>query len=593
MTAAEPGAAPEKRKVPLSALSGLLPFVRPYGGRAAAALLALLLASGATLAIPLAVRRMVDFGFEPGQSGMVNAYFGMMLAVTTVLAIASALRFYFVMTLGERVVADVRTAIFSRLMALDQTFFDARRTGDLVSRLTADTTQIKATFGASASIALRNVLLFLGAVVMMVFTSPWLSSLALGAIPLIVLPLVLAGRGVRSRSRDAQDALADATGFAAERIGAARTIQSLNGQAATTARFSQAAEAAYNAARGSTLARSLLTGIGFLLVFASVIAVLWTGAQSVIAGEMSAGRLSQFVLYAVFAASSLGQLSDVYGDISQAAGAAASIADLMATEPAVRDPRHPVPPATPARGAVAFQNVRFAYPTRLETPVLDSLSLEVAPGERLAIVGPSGAGKSTLFQLLLRFYDPQSGTISIDGVPIRDLRLADLRSQMALVPQEPVIFAASVADNIRLGRPEASDADVRRVAGMAAAHDFIMRLPKGYETQIGERGVTLSGGERQRLAIARAILRDAPILLLDEATSALDAENESAVQAALQTAMEGRTSLVIAHRLATVREAARIVVVDGGRIVESGKHADLVAANGVYARLAALQFGVS
>lgn len=581
----------ELRKAPLSALRGLLPFARPYTGQMLAALGALTLASVATLLIPLAVRRMIDFGFSGQQNGMVNAYFGMMVAVVALLSLASGLRHYLVMTLGERIVADVRTAIFAKVMALDSAYFDKTRAGDIVSRLTADTTQIKSTFGASASIALRNVLLFLGAVIMMIITSPWLSGLVLGAIPLIVVPLVFAGKGVRGRSRAAQDTLAEAAGFAAERIGAARAVQSLNGQDAAIARFAEAAHAAFDAARKSTLARSILTSIGIFLIFSSVVWVLWVGAQSVIAGTMTPGRLSQFVIYAVFAASSLGQLSDVYSDMSQAAGAAASISELLASEPQVKEIAAPVAPALPHRGAIRFANVDFAYPMRAETPVFSALNIEVNPGERLAIVGPSGAGKSTIFQLLLRFYDPQSGVISIDGVPIASMSLTALRNLIAFVPQDPVIFATSIGDNIRLAKPDATDADIRRVATLAAADGFISRLPQGYDTMVGERGVTLSGGERQRLAIARAMLRDAPILLLDEATSALDAENEQEVQIALDAAMQNRTSLVIAHRLATIREADRIIVLDGGRIVEQGDHADLVAKAGLYAKLASLQFG--
>ncbi|MCA0424550.1 MAG: ATP-binding cassette domain-containing protein [Proteobacteria bacterium] len=578
-------------KAPLSALRGLLPFVRPYRGRILAAFGALLLASAATLAIPMAIRRMVDFGFRSDQTGMVDSYFLMLLAVVAVLAFASGLRHYLVMTLGERIVADTRTAVFSRVMGLDGAYFDRVRAGDIVSRLTADTTQIKSTFGASASIALRNVLLFAGAATMMIVTSPWLSGLVLGAIPLIVLPLVFAGRGVRARARAAQDRLAEAAGFAAERIGAARAVQALNGEAGAIARFRAAAEDAFEAARASTAARSVLTSIAIFLVFASVLAVLWTGAQSVMAGTMTPGRLSQFVLYAVFAASSLGQLSDVYSDISQAAGAAASISELLNSKPMVKEPADPVSPTAPPAGGIRFEAVDFAYPSRPETPVFQHLTLTIRPGERVAVVGASGAGKSTLIQLLMRHYDPQSGGIFIDDVPIDRMRLADLRGLIALVPQDPVIFATTIAENIRIARPDASEADMLRAAEMAAAHTFISRLPQGYETPVGERGVTLSGGERQRIAIARAILRNAPILLLDEATSALDAGNEQEVQTALDRAMKGRTSLVIAHRLATIRQADRILVLDHGQLIEEGTHETLVAAGGQYARLAALQFG--
>ncbi len=577
-------------KAALSALTPLVPYGLAYKGRIAAALAALVLASAATLVVPIAVRRVVDFGFSEQGRTYINAYFALLIVVVAVLAVSSALRYYFVITLGERVVADLRSAVFRHLTSLDPAFFDQTKSGEIVSRLTADTTQVKAAFGVSISIALRNVFLFLGAVVLMIITSPKLSALVLLAIPVIVLPLVFSGRAVRRRSRAAQDRLADASAYAAEAIGAVRTMQAFGMESLTASRFALAAEEAFDAARLSTTMRAFLTGAGIFMVSASVVAVLWYGAQDVLAGEMTGGRLSQFVLYAVFAASSLGQLSEVYGELSQAAGAAERLGEILAAKPAIERPREPKPLPEPSLGTVAFEEVHFAYPTRAEQRALHGLSFTVAPGERVAIVGPSGAGKSTILQLLLRFYDPQDGTIRVDGVPVTEADPFSLRARMALVPQEPTIFAASVLDNIRYGRPEASEDEVRRAAELASAHGFIQALPQGYATLIGERGVTLSGGQRQRLAIARAILKDAPILLLDEATSALDAESERKVQEALDRLMEGRTTLVIAHRLATVRSADRILVMDNGRIVEEGTHDVLLHRGGLYARLARLQF---
>ncbi|WP_134496038.1 ABC transporter transmembrane domain-containing protein [Microvirga pakistanensis] len=577
-------------KAALSALTPLVPYGLAYKGRIAAALAALVLASAATLVVPIAVRRVVDFGFSEQGRAYINAYFALLIVVVAVLAVSSALRYYFVITLGERVVADLRSAVFRHLTSLDPAFFDQTKSGEIVSRLTADTTQVKAAFGVSISIALRNVFLFLGAVVLMIITSPKLSALVLLAIPVIVLPLVFSGRAVRRRSRAAQDRLADASAYAAEAIGAVRTMQAFGMESLTASRFALAAEGAFDAARLSTTMRAFLTGAGIFMVSASVVAVLWYGAQDVLAGEMTGGRLSQFVLYAVFAASSLGQLSEVYGELSQAAGAAERLGEILAAKPAIERPREPKPLPEPSLGTVAFEEVHFAYPTRAEQRALHGLSFTVAPGERVAIVGPSGAGKSTILQLLLRFYDPQDGTIRVDGVPVTEADPFSLRARMALVPQEPTIFAASVLDNIRYGRPEASEDEVRRAAELASAHGFIQALPQGYATLIGERGVTLSGGQRQRLAIARAILKDAPILLLDEATSALDAESERKVQEALDRLMEGRTTLVIAHRLATVRSADRILVMDNGRIVEEGTHDVLLHRGGLYARLARLQF---
>ena len=577
-------------KAALRALKPLVPYGLAYKGRIAAALAALMVASGATLVVPIAVRRVVDFGFSDQGRDYIDAYFALLLVVVGVLALASAFRYYLVITLGERVVADLRSAVFRHLTSLDPAFFDQTRSGEIVSRLTADTTQVKAAFGVTVSIALRNVFLFLGAVTLMIITSPKLSALVLLAIPVIVLPLVFSGRAVRRRSRAAQDRLADASAYAAEAVGAVRTMQAFGMESLTASRFSAAAEDAFEASRLSTTMRALLTGTGIFLVSASVVAVLWYGAQDVLAGAMTGGRLSQFVLYAVFAASSLGQLSEVYGELSQAAGAAERLGEILEARPIVQAPRDPQPLPDPPLGTVAFEDVHFAYPARSDRPALHGLSFSVASGERVAIVGPSGAGKSTVLQLLLRFYDPQSGAIRVDGIPVPRADPFALRARMALVPQEPTIFAASVMDNIRYGRPDASEEEVRRAAALASADGFIQALPQGYGSMIGERGVTLSGGQRQRLAIARAILKDAPILLLDEATSALDAESERKVQTALDRLMEGRTTLVIAHRLATVRSADRILVMDGGRIVEEGTHEALLNQGGLYARLARLQF---
>lgn len=577
-------------KTSLRALQPLLPYALRYRGRIAMALVALVVAAMATLAIPLAVRRMVDYGFSAEGIDLIDRYFSVMIGVVAVLAVASAARYYLVMTLGERVMADVRTAVFAHLTRLDAGFFDTVKSGEIVSRLTADTTQIKSAFGASASVALRNFVLFIGAAIMMVVTSPRLSGLVMLAIPVIVLPLVASGRSVRQRSRRAQDRLADASAYATEAIGATRVMQAFTAERATLARFQAAAEEAFDAARSATASRSILTAVAIFLIFASVVGVLWYGAQDVLAGRITGGRLSQFVLYAVFAAGALGELSQVWSEVSSAAGAAGRIAEILAVEPRIRAPETPRRLPEPPLGTLAFEHVRFAYPTRPDHPVIDDLSLAVGHGERIAIVGPSGAGKSTLVQLILRFYDPQAGRLLVDGIPITELDPQDLRRRIAFVPQDPVIFGATIAENLRYGRPEAGDADLQAAARLAAADGFIGAMADGYATRVGERGVTLSGGQRQRIAIARAILRDAPILLLDEATSALDAESETAVQAALDTLMEGRTTIVIAHRLATILKADRILVMDGGRIVEEGTHGDLVARGGLYARLARLQF---
>jgi ATP-binding cassette subfamily B protein len=588
--AAPAAAEPAARRRKLRPLLGLKPFVARYKGRAAAAVVALLLASLATLAVPVAVRRMIDLGFSRERVGLIDEYFAVMIAVVGLLAAASAARYYLVTTLGERVVADLRQAVFARLTQLSMDFFDTAKSGELVSRLTADTTQIKSAVGSAVSVALRNLVLFFGSVAMMVVTSPRLSLYVLVAIPVIVLPLVGFGRLVRRRSRTAQDTLADASAYAAELISAVRTLQAFTNERLADTRFSTAVERAYSAAIHSTRARAVLTAIVIFLAAASVVVILWVGAQSVLAGRMSAGTLGQFVLFAVFAASGLGQLSEVWGEISQAAGSAERLTELLAVEPSIQAPAAPTPLPSPPRGEIAFANVRFAYPTRRQVSVLDGISFSVRAGERVAIVGPSGAGKSTVFHLLLRFYDPAGGAVTFDGVPTSAADPHELRGRIAMVPQDVAIFAASIADNIRFGRPDARDDEVKRAAELAAAAEFIAALPQGYDTLIGERGVTLSGGQRQRIAIARAILRAAPLLLLDEATSSLDAESETLVQAALERLMAGRTTIVIAHRLATVQSCGRILVLDQGRIVEEGTHDTLAAAGGLYARLAKLQF---
>src|ERR1700738_2262996 len=581
---------PSRGGARLRPLLALAPYVARYRGRALLALISLTIAAMTTLLVPVAVRRMIDFGFTPEGIAMINKYFSVLIAVVAVLAGASASRFYLVMTIGERIVADLRRDVFAHLMSLSPAFSDSARSGELISRLTADTTQIKSAVGASVSIALRNLMLFVGATIMMVITSPRLSGFVLLAIPLIVIPLVAFGRWVRRLSRNAQDTLADATAYASELIGAIRTVQAYTSERLAEARFGGEVEQAYQAAVSSTRARGVLTAIIIFIVFTSVVAILWVGSHDVMTGSITPGRLGQFVLYAAFAAAGLGQLSEVWGEVSAASGASERLFEILRVKSQITAPPLPMALPTPARGDVGFDHVSFAYPMRPDVLAIDGVSLSVRAGEKVAIVGPSGAGKSTLFHLLLRFYDPASGTISFDGVPIRAADPREVRSRIALVPQDSVVFAATARENIRFGRPDADDAEVERAADLAHASEFIRRLPGGFESQLGERGVTLSGGQRQRIAIARAILRDAPLLLLDEATSSLDAESETLVQTALEELMRHRTTLVIAHRLATVLSCDRILVMDQGRIVEQGTHASLVAANGLYARLARLQF---
>lgn len=584
------GQAEARTRKSIRPLGRLTPYLQRYRGMVTGALISLALAAITSLALPLAVRRMIDHGFTQSDGQFINNYFVMLMVMAIVLAISSAMRYYFVISLGERIVSDIRREVFDHVARLSPSFFDVNQSGEIVSRLTADTTQIKSAVGATASVALRNMILCLGGIVMMIVTSPKLSSIVLIAIPVIVFPLVAFGRNVRKRSRAAQDMLANASAFASETIGATRTIQAYNGENAVVARYGGAVENAYQAARSAVKSRALLTGFAITMIFGSVVAVLWVGAQNVLSGTMSPGTLSQFLLYSVIAAGSLGALSEVWGELSQAAGAADRLGELLAETSPISAPADPKLLPEPPLGAVEFSNVHFAYPSRPDRSALHGLSISVRPGETVAIVGPSGAGKSTVFSLLLRFYDPQSGAISIDGVDAKDVSPEALRQRMAIVPQDVTIFAASIHDNIALSRPTASREEVRAAAIAAQADEFIGRLEQGYDTQTGERGVTLSGGQRQRIAIARAILKNAPILLLDEATSALDAESETLVQTALDGLMEGRTTIVIAHRLATVLKADRILVLDNGRVVEEGNHQSLVHHGGLYAKLARLQF---
>lgn len=580
----------DKKRRSLKPLTSLFPYLRNYRGLVAGALVFLCLAAATTLALPIAIRRMLDHGFQAADSAFINKYFAMMIVMALVLAVASALRYYYVITIGERVVADLRRDVFAHVTRLSPSFFDINQSGEIVSRLTADTTQLKSAVGATASLALRNTILCLGAVAMMIATSPKLSIMVLAAIPVIVFPLVGFGRSVRQRSRAAQDTLAGASSYAGEVIGAARTLQAFNAEEAARGRYFSAVESAYEAARSAIRSRALLTGVAIALVFGSVVGVLWYGAQSVLAGSMSGGTLGQFLLYSLIAAGSLGTLSEVWGELSQAAGAAERLHELLAEHPAIAAPAVPKALPEPAQGSLTFDDVHFTYPSAKTKSALNGLSFSVAHGETVAIVGPSGAGKSTIFSLILRFYDPASGTIRLDGVDIREADPQAVRARIAIVPQDTTIFASSIHDNIAFGTPNACRGMVESAAEAAQASEFISKLENGFDTMVGERGVTLSGGQRQRIAIARALLRDAPLLLLDEATSALDAESETLVQMALDGLMRDRTTIVIAHRLATVLKADRILVLDDGRIVEEGTHQSLIQQGGLYAKLARLQF---
>jgi ATP-binding cassette, subfamily B, bacterial len=586
-----PDASPLSRRQ-LPSLLALRPYLARHLGMVLAASVALVVSAAAMLTVPVAVRRMIDVGFAAHDGIFIDRYFVTLIGIGLVLALASAGRMYAVNWLGERVVADLRADVFRHLATLGPAFYDRTHSGEVMSRLTADTTQIKAAAGSALSQALRNLIMLVGALTMMFVTSPTLAALALAAIPAIVFPLLAYGRAVRRLSRAAQDRLADASAYAAENLGAVRTMHAFGQQATVARRFAAASELAFDAARSRLLSRAGLTAIAITLIVSSIVGILWFGSRLVISGEISGGRLGQFVLYAMFAAGAIAELSEVWGEIAQAAGAAERLLELLAARSEVREPARPRPLPMPPLGSVAFEDVRFSYPSRPGISALNGVSFAVGRGETVALVGPSGAGKSTIFNLILRFYDPQSGVVAVDGVPVTDVETQALRSRLALVPQDVALFDDTVGENIRYGAPEAGDADVARAAKAAQADGFIRAMAQGYATRLGERGVTLSGGQRQRIALARALLRDAPILLLDEATSALDAESELAVQEALARLTQGRTTLVIAHRLATVQRATRILVLDQGRIVEEGRHAELVRRGGLYSRLAELQFAL-
>ncbi len=578
---------PKSKRV--GAVAGLWPFVRPYRLMVLLALAALVLTACVSLVLPIAVRRVVD-GFDAGDAALLDKYFGAALMIAGLMAFGTGLRYYLVTRLGERVVADIRMALFDRVIGMSPAFFERIMTGEVLSRLTTDTTLILSVIGSSVSVALRNVLMLGGGIVLLMISNAKLTGLVLLLVPAVIVPIVVLGRRLRGLARENQDLIAASSGNASEALSSVQTVQAFTHEAASRAVFDRMTEQSFNSAAKRIGTRAIMTVIVIFLVFAGVVGVLWIGARDVRAGVISPGELVQFLIYAVIVAGAVGALSEIWGELQRAAGATERLVELLNTVDPVLDPAAPVPVKGRLRGEIVFDAVSFRYPARPETSAMNGVSLVVRPGETVALVGPSGAGKTTVIQLIQRFYDPDQGSIRLDGVDLRDMARGDFRRQVALVPQDPVIFATSALENIRFGRPGATDAEVEAAARAAAAHEFLSALPQGYQTYVGERGVMLSGGQKQRIAIARAILRDAPILLLDEATSALDAESERAVQLAVERLSAGRTTVIVAHRLATVKKADRIVVLEAGRIVAEGTHDALVAEGGLYARLARLQF---